>query len=179
MATEETDDQPFFGVPKAMLCEFGKLAVLSARIERAAYEIARTLGLPPPNHGRTNALRQECGHILKRLKDPSLPGRFDGLVPGWRERVREWVDGVPDIVDGTRNLYLHAYYMYARDSENTERSGDSRDPTDIISVSLDDVRAALDKLKPWEAAGEKLRRDVSAATAQARAVIHDLEIPDD
>ena len=57
MATNQIGPEThFLNVPNEMLPDLGRLAVLTGRIEHAAYEIANTLRLPRPGTGRTNPL---------------------------------------------------------------------------------------------------------------------------
>lgn len=147
----------FYNVPATWLPHLGRLAVVSARIEQIARDMAHELDLPVPPNGRTNPLAQQCRAIVKRLRDPWRPGWIDVQLPGWTRAAIEWAETTPDIVDETRNLYLHAEYVHTTlDGEFVPVMLNHRKAD--TSVRVDDVmlRAAIERLVPVDKYGFRI-----------------------
>lgn len=154
------DDAPsflanhYFNVPNEWLPHLGKLAVLSARIENSAYNVAGLLGVPRPQNGRTPGFGKECQSIRARLADPWFPQFIDTGLPGWRDATTDWTKRASRVLDSTRNLYLHSNYVHGWVDEalvpmmeDRINRGASRE------VTLQDVAAAVEELAPIEQEG--------------------------
>jgi hypothetical protein len=149
----------FLAIPTEWLEDFGRIAILSGRIELAAYEVGRILELPRPSNGRTRPFRQECTDIARRLNDPWLPaGLADGLGAAWREQVLEWVAAAPAAMDAHRNALLHRPYVYLK-HEGKWGPGylpDSRRFTDGVPLTAAMLESAVRELIPVDRAGSRL-----------------------
>ena len=147
----------FRSVPTTWLPHLGRLAVLSARIERIARDLAEELQLPVPPNGRTNPLAQQCRAIVKRLRDPWLPDWIDAELPGWTKAAISWAETAPDQVDDTRNLYLHAEYVHTTlDGQFVPVMVDYRSGRPHVRVSDEALRAAIERLVPVDKYGFRI-----------------------
>lgn len=135
----------------------GRLAVLSARIERIARDLAEQLQLPVPPNGRTNPLAQQCRAIVKRLRDPWRPQWIDVELPGWTKVAIEWAETTPEQVDETRNFYLHADYAHTTlDGEFVPVMVDYRSGHTHVRVNDEKLRAAIERLVPVDKYGFRI-----------------------
>ena len=147
----------FYNVPTPWLPHLGRLAVLSARIERIARDLAAELDLPVPPNARTHPLAQQCRAIVKRLRDPWLPEWIDAKLPGWSKAAMDWAETTPDRVDETRNLYLHAEYVHMTIGDDfVPVMVDYRSGEDHVRVDDEMLRAAIERLVPVDRYGFRI-----------------------
>jgi len=148
----------FYAVPATWLPHLGRLAVVSARIEKLAHDIASELDLPVPSNGRTNPLSQQCRAIVKRLRDPWRPNWIDADLPEWAPAAIEWAEKTPDIVDETRNLYVHGQYAYSfsAEGESIPVMLDRREPRGHVAVDDAMLRMAIERLVPLDRYGFRI-----------------------
>lgn len=156
----EIDGAPhFYSVPTEWLPHLGRLAVVSARIEQIARDLAEQLDLPVPANGRTNPLAQQCRAIAKRLREPWLPDSLStGLPRGWVDVAIDWAEKTPDVVDATRNLYLHGEYAHVSGPDGTLRAVMVDRNTGGLDVNLDEatLREAIERLVPVDKYGFRI-----------------------
>lgn len=136
----------FLPMPREWLEDFGRLAILSGRIEMAAYEIARGLGIRRPQSGRSRPFRQECDAIHERLSDPWLPPRVAEWRGGqWRMRTLDWLSTAPSAMDVFRNGVLHrAYFSLGHDGKwKPAHFSDRRDLGSAVLLSASELEDAI------------------------------------
>lgn len=160
-----TDKQSstFLCVPVAWLEDFGRITILSGRIELAAYEIGGALGLERPSNGRTISFRRECKAIAAQLRAPDRAQvAADWQDGAWRESVLAWVAEAQDVMDKTRNAVMHQNYFWLK-HEGAWGPGfvrDRRDRSTGVPLTVDMLESAVRDLVPIDRRGMKLWHDM-------------------
>lgn len=149
----DIDGVPHFqNVARDWLSDFGRIALLSGRIEFAAYGIAHFLGISRPKGGRTPNIGKECDDIRARLNDPWLPHVVQQLRAGsWRQDTLEWAETVPALLDIHRNGLFHRHYATQKRAGGewaTVTHPDYRDLTRVVDLTRDVLRDAIVALRP-------------------------------
>jgi len=157
----EIDGAPhFLNVPTSVLPDFGRLLVVSSRIERTVYQLAELLDIPRLTNGRTWPLRKDCLAIEKALA-PSVIAASP-VRPEWAQQVQSWVGRVPDAMDDHRNRLAHSHYFSLYDGEGgwvAARSNRHNDPRHYLQYGGSDIRQATADLVDLSNEGTQLLGD--------------------
>lgn len=148
----------FLNVPRELLDDLGRIAVVAGRIEESAYNFAGVLGMPQPQ--RAPNFTRLCDDVRSRLADPWCPAAFKLVREGsWVQEVSEWTKVAPPAMDEYRNKVMHRQYfsrLVDQGQWETAYHPDRRDRFVSEALTPLELSTAIDALLEVSDAGAKL-----------------------